>query len=142
MTKSDIRRAVTSKIERLEQRSEVTQAQVLREIGRLAFADIRRLFDIKTGQLKPVTELSDDVAATLVSIDIARQTVTRRVSGNVETEIREQVIRVRQADKIGALTLAAKHLGMLRAVVQVESLEDLIARSRLPQIGEVAREST
>lgn len=73
----------------------ITQERVLQEYARLAFFDIRNIYDEK-GSIKKVTELDDDTAAALVSV---------KAIGSTETEYK-------LADKKGALDSVARHLGM------------------------------
>src|SRR3546814_6731932 len=46
-----------------------SQDRVLQEIARLAFSDLRNLFDAQ-GNLIPVSELSDDAAASLAAVEV------------------------------------------------------------------------
>ncbi len=48
------------------------ERRVLEEIARLAFADVRTLFD-QFGNLKPLQELTDDEAAIIASIRVVRR---------------------------------------------------------------------
>jgi phage terminase small subunit len=74
------------------QRTEITADRVLLELGRIAFFDIRKLYDAN-GNLRRPHELDDDAAAVLAGIDMSTAKVF---------------------DKNAALTLAMRHLGMLQ----------------------------
>jgi phage terminase small subunit len=50
-------------------RLDLTGEQVLRELARIGFRDIRQLFDEQDG-LRPVRDLSDDVAASVCAVEI------------------------------------------------------------------------
>jgi phage terminase small subunit len=48
----------------------ITRERIAQELARIAFADIRNLFDDVSGDLVPPYELSDDAAAVIGSIEI------------------------------------------------------------------------
>src|SRR3990167_2141955 len=84
----------------------ITPEKVLLELGRLAFSDIRVLFD-ENGNLKPVKDLTDDQAAMLASVEVVRQNLT---SGD---GTQEWVHKVKSWDKLKALEMLARHLKLL-----------------------------
>lgn len=81
---------------------ELTQERVLQEIMRLAFFDIRKLYK-DDDTLKKITELDDDTAAALASVEVTRI---------ADTEI--DTIKVKMADKLAALEKLAKHIGLYK----------------------------
>lgn len=91
-------------------RTQVSADRVLLELARVAFGDARQLFD-EYGALRPVRELGDEIAAALSSVE-----VVRRAAGDGEVE---HVHKVRCWDKVRALEVLAKHLGMLTERVDV-----------------------
>lgn len=91
------------------QRTHITQDRVLQELGRVAFSDIRRLYR-DDGTLKPPTELDDDAAAALASVEVFEEFQGRGEDRTMVGYTR----KVKVFDKIGALGLAARHLGMLK----------------------------
>jgi phage terminase small subunit len=109
LTKPDIAAAVAEGKARQLDSMEVTAERVLRELARLAFSDIRGVFDENGGLLKP-HELSDDVARMIASIEVTKERSYKK--GDDETVI-EYVSRVRTVDKLGALNTLAKHLKLL-----------------------------
>lgn len=86
-------------------RTEVTADRVLAEFARLGFSDVRRIFT-STGGLQLPTEMDDETAAAVQSVEV----VTRRVPGDGEQV--EHIHKIKLADKIGALTQIGRHLGM------------------------------
>ena len=99
--------AITRALEQREARTRITQDRVLEELGRVAFSDVRKLFDAN-GNLRPITELSRKEAASLASIEVEELFQGRG-------EAREKVGRlhkVKRADKVRALELLGKHLKM------------------------------
>ncbi len=95
--------------------------RVLREAGRVAFSDVRQLFD-EHGRLKPVKAWPDDLAAAVSSFELLRRNVD---SGDGK---QEDVHKVRLWDKTRGLDLLAKHLGLLKDQLEVSVKGDVLAR--------------
>lgn len=89
-------------------RTEISADRVLRELSKVAFFDVRKTFN-NNGSIKPISELDDDTAAALVSLDVVE------LGGDEGCVIR----KVRLADKLRALELIGKHLGMFRDRLEV-----------------------
>ena len=95
-----------------EQRADVSQADVLRELARLGFSRISGVFD-DHGGLKSPDRLSADVEASISSIEVVtRLGGTKDEDGNREVEY---VNKIRLWDKNSALDKLARHLGMYDA---------------------------
>ncbi|MBS1717650.1 MAG: terminase small subunit [Armatimonadetes bacterium] len=84
-------------------RTQITADRVLQEVARLAFFDIRKLFDAE-GNLKPTCELDEETAAALVRIDIQDVVKDGKRIGSTK--------RFKFADKTANLSLLMKHLGI------------------------------
>lgn len=113
LRKPDIADAVSAAMKEREERTHITQDRVLQELARIAFFDIRKLYN-DDGRMKLPHELDDDAAAVLSGLD-----VTEEFQGRGED--REQVGYTKKAkvfDKGTALTLAMRHLGMLTEKVE------------------------
>ncbi|WKJ88770.1 terminase small subunit [Methylomonas montana] len=109
-----------------EERTQVTADRVLREVGRIALVDPRKAFD-KNNALLPVQDWPDEIAAAISSIKILE---VKDSEGNIIGETKE----IKFWDKAAALTLAARHLGMLNDKVTLDvtdNLADRLARARL-----------
>jgi phage terminase small subunit len=104
LTKANIAAAVEDALEDRHRRTEATADNAVRELTRIAFFDIGVLFD-ERGRLRPVTDLAPEHAAVIASIDL----VTRKVGGGDV----DCVHRIRLRDKVQALELLMRHLGML-----------------------------
>jgi len=81
-------------------RLSVAADEVIAQLARIAFADPMRLFDEK-GEPLPPDRIDADTAAAVQSLEVAR------LPGGASRT------RVRLADKTIALTLLARHLGLL-----------------------------
>lgn len=86
-------------------KADITAERVMLELARLAFADVRGLYDDK-GQLRPVNELDDDTAASIAGIEIDT-VITAARGGRAKTTVR--TAKVRRYEKAGALRVLAQH---------------------------------
>jgi phage terminase small subunit len=114
LTKPDIEAAIAEAMEQRERRTQITQDRVLQELARVAFFDIRRLYKPDGGMLAP-HELDDDSAAVMSSLEVLEE-----FEGHGEDRV--QIGYTKKAkvfDKMSALTLAMRHLGMLKEKVEV-----------------------
>lgn len=86
----------------------ITKERVLAELGKIGFADIRKMFT-EHGSIRRIEELDDDAAAALSSVEVVR----RRVPGTDRDDPEyEDVTKFRMHDKRAALVDIGKHLGM------------------------------
>lgn len=105
LSKVEIQTALSEAFDARKARVELTADRVLEEIGKVAFSDVRRIFDAD-GNLVKIADLDDQAAACVAGCDLV--TVNRG-----EGEI-EYVAKIKLADKLKALELAGKHLGLFR----------------------------
>ena len=112
---AQVQEYLSSRMKAREQRIGITQDRVLQELARIAFFDIRKLYN-PDGSLKRPDELDDDAAAVLVGIDVVEM-----ASGGKDGEANHVPMftkKAKVADKNNALTLAMRHLGMLTDKLQ------------------------
>lgn len=98
-----------------QERMQIEQDDVLRELARIAFLDIRQAFDDE-GRMINVNRLDEGVARAIVSID-------QYIEYDGKGDDREAVgitKKVKLADKLRALELIGKHMGMFKEKVEVE----------------------
>lgn len=86
------------------ERANISADRVMTEIARLAFSNAKDLFD-DTGKLLGIHEMSDDAAATIVGFDVEERETRDGVPYTVK--------KVKRGDKLGALTLLAKHFKLV-----------------------------
>ena len=110
----DVAAAIRKAMDKRAARTEITADRVLQEFAKIGFSDVRRIFT-STGQLQPPTELDDETAAAVQSVEV----VTRRVPGSEDGDT-ERVHKIKLADKIGALTQIGRHLGMFTDKSEVD----------------------
>jgi phage terminase small subunit len=107
-----VKEEIARKQAELAMKSAITAEKVLKELGKIAFCDARKLYD-QYGNLKPIQELDDDAAACLAGIE----TESKSCKGRDEEDEDAQVIvttlrKVKRWDKVKALELIGKQLGM------------------------------
>lgn len=100
--------------EAIAERVTVTVQDIVTELARVAFFDIRTLFD-ENGNLKPVAELDDNAARALAGIDI----VNEKRETDDDISVHEYTKRIKVADKLKALEMLGKYLGMFTETTNV-----------------------
>lgn len=107
LRKPKVKAAVDAAIAARSQRALVTVDEVLREMKRLALADVGDAFDAK-GRLKPLAEMSADVRRSISGLE-----VEQLFDGSGKDKYHQgDLVKVKFWDKKGALDSLAKHLGM------------------------------
>jgi len=94
--------------QKISERTEITQENIMREFARIGFADMRRLFGAG-GSLRPIHDLSADEAACLSSVEVVTKRLPSVEGQPVEVE---HVHKLRAWDKVAALTQMGRRLGM------------------------------
>lgn len=119
-----------------EQRTQITQDRVLQELARIAFFDPRRLLN-DDGSPRPITELDDDTAAVLAGLDILEE-----YEGSGEDRVFVGYTKkFKLPDKVGALSLAMRHLGMLKDKIEHSGNIGLAERIRMNREKRVTRDA-
>jgi len=115
---------INAKLAASSKKAALTIERVDQEIARLAFSDMRKLYDAD-GNLKPQSEWDDDTAAAVASLEITSASSKDKSSAVVK--------KLKLWDKGSALLLASRRLGILKdgaSTVTVNlTLEQLIMMS-------------
>src|SRR5574337_534635 len=106
---AQVAEAVQSAMKARENRTHITQDRVLQELARIAFFDIRRLYR-EDGSMKAPHELDDEAAAVLAGVEVLEEFA----GGGEGRVLIGHTKKAKVWDKGGALTLAMRHLGMLK----------------------------
>lgn len=106
-----IRARVEAMMARLSRRTGVSAERVVRELARVAFASMPDVVDMRTATLRPDATEDDRVAIASVRVK----------DGDMFTEH-----EVRMCDKVRALELLGKHLGMFTDNVRVDGAVPVI----------------
>lgn len=109
LRKPEIATAIEEARKRLSERTGVTTERVVKELARIAFADVRDLFtwDKDHACYVPSRDLSDDEAAAVSSVKAKTRHFTTDAGTETTTEL-----ELKTYDKLGALDKLGKHLGM------------------------------
>lgn len=104
-----------------EARAAVTQDRVVQELARIAFADIRNVmsWDGERSTFKPSTELDDDAARAIASV---KERTTRTEARNGESVTYLETRELKMYDKLKALEMLGRHLGMFNDKLQIDVL--------------------
>lgn len=112
LKKPDIRARIDKGIAEQERRTGINADRVLRELGRIAFVSAPDLVNMDDATLKEGAS-ADDLAA-IASVKV--KTIPGPMGDGFEREIR-------LADKLKALELIGKHLGMFTDKVELNAVE-------------------
>lgn len=96
-------------------RLEITADRVLAELGKIGFADIRKIMSPGNG-LIDIKDLDDDIAAAIAGIEVVTRDSGER--DDDKNPIPEYVHKIKLTDKKGALELIGRHLAIYRDRVE------------------------
>lgn len=106
---------ISEKQKEIEKRTEVTQDMVIKELAKIAFLDIRKLYT-ENGQLKNVADIDSDTAGAISSLE----TLEAYEGYGDDREKIGDTQKVKLLDKTKALELLGKHLGMFKEKVTID----------------------
>lgn len=109
LTNVNIQNYISEKQKEREKRTEVTQDMVIKELAKIAFSDIRKLYN-DYGTIKMVKDIDDDTAGAISSLETYEETIGK---GEDKEKIGDTQ-KVKLLDKTKALELIGKHLGMFK----------------------------
>jgi phage terminase small subunit len=120
LARPEVAKAVAEGLQRAENRAGLDKADVLEEARRILLSDVGEIFDMTTGAIKPLSEMSKEVRACISSIEVEElfdgTGDDRRQIGYVK--------KVKLWDKTKALDLLMRHFDLL-AAVKVEHKHDV-----------------
>lgn len=109
LTKPNIRACIDKEIAERSKRTGINKDRVIRELARLAFVNANDVIDIDEATLK-ADATTDDTAA-IASVKV--KTIPTKEGEGVEREIK-------LTDKLKALELLGKHLGMFKDKLEIQ----------------------
>lgn len=115
LSKPQIAEAIAGAQAQRSERTQITQDQVLLELAKVGFSDLRNVFTSGGGIVDP-QDWDDQTAGAISSVE-----VVRRQSGDYDENdnpIPEYVHKIRVWDKVSALEKMGKHLGMFPTRVE------------------------
>ena len=139
LTNANIQNYISEKQKEIEKRTEVTQDMVVQELAKIAFFNIKDIYT-ENGTLKPIKDIDDNTSKAIASVKTLQKVGSMKINVNMQGQdeevplehIEEQTIEFRTNDKVKALELLGKHLGMFNDVnlnmknaIQVELVDDV-----------------
>jgi phage terminase small subunit len=106
LSKVDIQTAIAERQRLQLERADLTATRVLEEMRRLAFSDVRELFDAQ-GNLRPIHTLTPEQSACISGLEVI---IKNAKAGDGVTDT---VHKVKVWDKPKVLDLLGKHFGLL-----------------------------
>lgn len=113
---ANIQAYITERMKDIEQRTQITQDMVINELAKIAFFNIKDIFN-ENGDLKAIKEIDDKSAGAISSVKILQKAGAMKLEfdGDIPLQhIPEQIVEIKLNDKKGALELLGKHLGMFK----------------------------
>lgn len=111
-----VRSALQAAMKKRQERTEVTQDNVLMLLNRILNFDVRSLYN-EAGGMKAPHELDDAAATVLVGVDVTEEFEgsgeDRKPSGYTK--------KVKLPDRVAALGLAMRHLGLMKDKIEIEA---------------------
>lgn len=139
LTNANIQNYISEKQKEIEKRTEVTQDMVIQELAKIAFFNIKDIYN-KDGSLKQIKDIDNNTAKAIASVKTLQKAGSMKININMQGQdeeiplehIEEQTIEFKTNDKTKALELLGKHLGMFNDVnvnmknaIQVELVDDV-----------------
>lgn len=106
---------ISKKQQEIEKRTEVTQDMVIKELAKIAFLDIRKLYT-ENGQLKNIADMDSETAGAISSLE----TLEEYEGYGDDREKIGDTQKVKLLDKTKALELLGRHLGMFKDKVTID----------------------
>lgn len=103
---AEVEKYIQERMQERQERTEITQDMVLKELARLGFYDVRKLFG-DNGQPLRITELDDATAACVTGVKV-------KELFDQDGEFIGYEKEYKLADKKGSLELIGRHLGMFK----------------------------
>lgn len=122
LRKTSVKAEIQAAMDKRAAKVELNGDRVLNEITKLAFADIRKVFD-QAGNLLPVHMLPDEIAASISSIEV----VTSKIPGSEPVEV-EHTAKIKFWDKRGSLEMLGRHLKLFTDKIEVDVTSSLAER--------------
>lgn len=109
LTNTNVTAYIDERMKEREKRTEITQDMVLKELAKLGFFDIRKLFD-DSGKPLDITDLDDETAACIAGLEV----MDVYEGAEEDKEFVGYVKKYKLSDKLKALELIGRHLGMFK----------------------------
>lgn len=129
LQKTSVSQAIQNAMAKRANRTEITADKVLTQYARMAFFDLRTLYNAD-GTMKPVQEWTDEAAAAVAVIE------TMEMGGDMSGVIR----KVKLVDKRASLADIGKHLGMFTERIDHTSSDGTMSPAPVVDLGGLSRD--
>ena len=129
LTKTDIQTYIEEAKKEREERTKITQDMVLKELAKIAFFNPKNIFK-ENNTLKDVIDLDDDIASVMTSVE----TFEEFDGYGDDREKIGNTTKVKLADKMKALEMLGRHLGMFKDKVEVDVKEKQEKKNNIADI--------
>lgn len=129
LTIVDIQTYLEESMKEREERTKITQDMVLKELAKIAFFNPKNIFK-ENNTLKDVIDLDDDVASAITSVE----TLEEFDGYGDDREKIGNTTKVKLADKMKALEMLGRHLGMFKDKVEVDVKEKQEKKNNIADI--------
>lgn len=116
------------------QRTHLTADKVVRELARIAFADVFEVY-AADGSILPVRMIPPEVRAAVSAVKVRKERTTRRTDRGQDVTVHECEVEYKFWPKVEALSKLCDHLGL--AAGELTPLESLLAVLPAPLAGQV-----
>lgn len=107
--------AIDAAMQARGERTKIDQDRVVKELARVAFSDIRGIAEWDGERLRYIdSEALDDEAAAAIQEITDKTTTTRSGRGSDATVTDRREVKIKLYDKMRALELVGRHLGMFK----------------------------
>lgn len=118
---------ISEKQQEIEERTEVTQDMVIKELANIALFNIKNIYN-DNGTLKAIKDIDEETIRAISSVKVLQKAGAMKISIDMEGKdnevpiehIQEQTIEFKTNDKVKALELLGKHLGMFKEKVTID----------------------
>ena len=109
----EVHLAISARMREIRHRTDVTQDRIVAQMARVAFGDIRNLFDAN-GNLKPIHELSEDESAMIEALDVVEGKTDK---GNVLLQTK----KIKLASKLAYLERLGRYRGLFNDKIEIDA---------------------
>ena len=118
---------IAEKMKEREQRTGITQDMVINELAKIAFFNIKDIYNAN-GTLKSIKDIDQKTSAAISSVKTLQKAGAMKISINTDKQdtddipiehIQEQTVEFKTNDKVKALELLGKHFGMFKEQVDI-----------------------
>ena len=133
LTNANVADYIEKRMKEREKRTKITQDMVLQELAKLGFFDIRKLFD-DSGKPLDIASLDNETAACIAGLEV----MDVYEGAREDKEFVGYIKKYKLSDKLKALELLGRHLGMFKDKVELSGgldtektkLDDLLQQMR------------